>query len=129
MEHLAYYHVGCEPASGMGRPTVWARRLLRKLLLPASRRLVQILTSVVDRLDKDERDILLLQAEVESLHRRQDDVAERFPTTVAFGWDYVAMVRRLAVLEDHVAELLAARDDAAGAPTPDDASTTLARAS
>ena len=39
------------------------------------------------------------------LSGRQDELADQIQTTMAFGWDYVAMVRRLATLEDQLASL------------------------
>jgi hypothetical protein len=47
-----------------------------------------------------------LDAELNSLERRQEQLDWQFKTAMAFGWDHVAMARRLAVLEDHVDGLL-----------------------
>ncbi len=52
----------------------------------------------------------------DDLRRRQEEQAAKLPATLAFGWDYVAMVRRLAILEEHVDALLAARDLDPAAP-------------
>ena len=75
-------------------------------------RLVEILTSVVQRLDQDEHEIRVLRHEIDELRLRHEAQAARVPATLAFGWDYVAMVRRLAVLEEHV-DTLMNRDRAA----------------
>ena len=80
--------------------------------MPYSRRLVEILFSLCGRLDISDLEIRDLQKQLEDLQRRHDDVATKLPATVAFGWDYVAMVRRLAVLEEHVDTLLNAREEA-----------------
>lgn len=110
MDHLAYYNTGCEPEPGLSRPKLWVRRQFRKILLPASKRMVQILTSLCHRLDIGEAAIRELQDRCNDLHHRQHDLAAKYPATIAFGWDYVAMTRRLAVLEEHVDILLAERE-------------------
>lgn len=113
MEHLQYYNTGCEPAAGLGRVKVWVRRQARRVLLPASRRMVEILVSLCHRLDVAEHEIRDMKGQLDDLRRRHDDQAAKLPATIAFGWDYVAMVRRLAVLEEHVDALMAARAEAA----------------
>jgi hypothetical protein len=57
---------------------------------------------LIDRLDRGETAV---RGELETLRKRQEELSERVETVQAFGWDYVAMVRRLAVLEDQLAEL------------------------
>ena len=110
MEHLAFYNKGCEAGGNGSRLGVWLRRQFRRVLLPSSRRLVEILVSLCGRLDVTELEVRDLQKQLAELQRRHDDVATKLPATIAFGWDYVAMVRRLAVLEEHVDALLTARD-------------------
>ena len=112
MDHLAFYNAGCEPTPGPAGFQIRARRQLRRILLPMFERLVQILASLCHRLDVAEHEARDLRAQVEDLRRRQEDHAAKAPATLAFGWDYVAMVRRLAVLEEHVDSLMAARDAA-----------------
>ena len=107
MEHLAFYKVGCEPSPGL-RP--FLRRKIARLLRPIFLRLVEILGSLCHRLDVDEKEIEDLRDRVDDLRRRQEDQASKLPSTLAFGWDYIAMVRRLAILEEHVDALLASRD-------------------
>ena len=119
MDHLAFYNVGCEPATGGSRIKVWVRRQFRRVLLPTSRRMVEILVSLCNRLDVAEHEIRDLRGQLDELRLRHEDQATKLPPTIAFGWDYVAMVRRLAVLEEHVDALLTARgglDPAAAAP-------------
>ncbi len=106
MDHLAFYNTGCEPATGRAGLKIRCRRLARKLLLPGFQRLVEILASLCRRLDILEYEVRDLKAQVDDLRRRQEDQAAKIPATIAFGWDYVAMVRRLAVLEEHVDRLL-----------------------
>ena len=106
MDHLAFYNAGCEPAPGGSRLKSWVRRAARKILLPPSRRLVEILVSLCRRLDVAEYEMRDLKAMVDDLRRRQEEQAAKTSATIAFGWDYVAMVRRLAVLEEHVDNLL-----------------------
>jgi hypothetical protein len=124
MDRLAFYNAGCEPEPGLSRLKLWVRRQARKILLPPSLRLVQILSSLCDRLDAAEheiRELRQLRNQVDDLRRRQEEHAGRFPATIAFGWDYVAMVRRLSVLEEHVDTLLS-RDAAEEAPALSDTS-------
>ena len=45
-------------------------------------------------------------AELNSLDRRQNQLDRDLKAVVAMGWDYVAMVRRLAALEEHVEALM-----------------------
>ena len=194
MDHLAYYNEGCEPDTGGSVLMGWIRRQFRRILLPASNRLVQILGSLCERLDAAEnqlgrfrsqlsafrtqlntirtqlsatqirlddhqirlddhqnrlgqipgrfddhqaqldehrdrlaqfpdrldgadaqlatqRDLIAaLTTQLDDLRSRQEEQAARFPATVAFGWDYVAMTRRLGVLEEHVDAILAPPD-------------------
>jgi hypothetical protein len=112
MDHLAFYNAGCEPTPGLAGLKIRARRQLRRILLPMFKRLVQILASICHRLDVTEHEVRELRALVEDLRRRHEDHSAKTPATLAFGWDYVAMVRRLAVLEEHVDSLLAARNAA-----------------
>ena len=45
----------------------------------------------------------------ESLDAEEGEQAEQMQAAMALGWDYVAMTRRIAALEDQVAALLAER--------------------
>lgn len=112
MRDLAFYNVGCQDPKGARRIVVPLRRLLRRLLRPIFDRQVAIFGELCDRADRLEQENHALRAQVERFDRRHDALAARMQTTVALGWDYVATVRRLAVLEDRVEALLAARDDA-----------------
>jgi hypothetical protein len=97
---LAFYNAGCTDAHGIRRVVVLARRLLRRVLRPIFAHQVVLYQYLIDRLDRGETTV---QGELETLRKRQDELAERVETIQAFGWDYVAMVRRLAVLEDQLA--------------------------
>lgn len=112
MRDLAFYNVGCQDPKGARRIVVPLRRLLRRLLRPIFDRQVAIFGELCDRADRLEHENHALRAQVERFDRRHDALAARMQTTVALGWDYVATVRRLAVLEDRVEALMAARDDA-----------------
>jgi hypothetical protein len=109
MKHLAFYDVGCEPSRGLLGLKVRLRRRVRNLLLPMFRRLVEILGSLCHRLEVLEKEVEDLRDRVDDLRRRQEEQSAKVPSTLAFGWDYVAMVRRLAILEEHVDVLLTAR--------------------
>ena len=106
MDHLAFYNVGCQPSPGSLGIKARVRRQLSRAFRPMFVRLVEILSSIVRRLDHDEHEIRELRAAINDLHRRQEEQAGKLPATIAFGWDYVAMVRRLAVLEEHVDALM-----------------------
>ena len=106
MEHLAFYHHGCQPSPGESKLKNFVRRAARKAIMPMCQRLVEILTSVVERLDRNEHEARVMKAELDDLRRRHEEQAAKMPSTLAFGWDYVAMVRRLAVLEEHVDTLM-----------------------
>ena len=110
MRDLAFYNVGCHEPRGARRLVVPARRAVRRLLRPIFQRQVEIFQSLCDRLDAAERADRAIRGDLDHLIRRQDDLAEQVQHAIAFGWDYVAMVRRLAALEDRVAAL--------GAPSP-----------
>ncbi len=224
MDHLAYYNEGCEPDAGQSGLMVWTRRQFRRILLPASNRLVQILGSLCHRLDTSESQVRqlhiqlvqlqcqvgdlrsqlgtlrlqlddhhgqldnhrhqlraipdrfdIVQAQIDDhaiqlgalpdrcdelagklndhcgrlddhcgrlddhcgrlddhrgqlaalppqfddLRRRHEEQVGRYPATVAFGWDYIALTRRLGILEEHVDALLA--PPTGGDPEPDPA--------
>jgi glycosyltransferase involved in cell wall biosynthesis len=99
---LAFYNAGCSDARGVRRVVVLARRLLRRVLRPIFAHQVVLFQYLIDRLDRYET---ALRGDIESLTKRQEELAERVETIQAFGWDYVAMVRRLAALEDHLATM------------------------
>jgi hypothetical protein len=105
---LAFFNAGCHEPRGVRKAVVPVRRLLRRVLRPAFQRLVEILNSLCDRLDAEEHATRALRQEVALLRGRQDRMAAQLQTAVALGWDYVALTRRLAVLEDRVESLLPA---------------------
>lgn len=85
MNGSPFYDEGTAPAKGMRKGVVLARRLVRRLLRPM---------------------LFRLDGELRALERRQDELERQVKAAMALGWDHVAMARRLAVLEDHVDELM-----------------------
>ena len=92
MHDLVFYEAGCHEVKGMRRVVIPFRRLLRRLLRPIFLHLDSQLNS--------------LGAELNSLDRRQNLLDRDLKAVVAMGWDHVAMVRRLAALEEHVEALM-----------------------
>jgi hypothetical protein len=95
---LAFYNTGCHDPRGLRWPLVLVRRLLRRLLRPFFLRQVELLQHIIDRLDRDEPILRTVRDDVDRLDQRVE-------TVLAFSWDYVAMVRRLAAIEDQLAVL------------------------
>ena len=120
MRDLAFFNAGCHEPRGARRAVVPFRRLVRRLLRPIFQRqvvLYQELHDLIDRLEQENRMLrshteVQLGTQVERLDGRHDALAAQMQTTIALGWDYVATVRRLAVLEDRVEALMAAQDEA-----------------
>ncbi|MEO6809438.1 MAG: hypothetical protein ABI353_10055 [Isosphaeraceae bacterium] len=115
MSDLAFYNVGCGEAKGMRRLVVLARRGVRRILRPIFLRQVELFQSLCNRLDAAERRDAEHRHELDHLTRRQDHLGDQMQHTMAFGWDYVALVRRVAVLEDRL-EALAAQPQSGHAP-------------
>jgi hypothetical protein len=105
VQDLAFYNAGCDKPRGLRRAVVPVRRLLRRLLRPIFIRQVELFQHLITRLDADETSLRGACEDIERLSKRQDELDDRVETVLAFGWDYVAMVRRLAILEDQVAAL------------------------
>ena len=109
MRDLAFYNAGGDSMSGPKAPLVLARRLLRRILRPIFQSLEQMLVQIHYRIDDLEREHGTLRSATEpaldELTRRQDELSDRTRQSLAFGWDYVAAVRRIAALEDRVEEL------------------------
>ena len=118
MPDLAFYNAGCSGSRGIRQIVVVARRLLRRVLRPIFLHQVALFQYLIERLDRDEASLTGVQSDVATLTRRQDEIDQRLETVQAFGWDYVAMVRRLAVIEDQLAALTGQ-----AAPGSDDAET------
>jgi hypothetical protein len=102
---LAFYNAGCQETKGVRRAVVPFRRALRRLLRPIFYRQVELLQEIWHRLDHIDHSLQALRHEVHTLSLRQDELDEQLKTTLAFGWDYVATVRRLAIMEDQIALL------------------------
>ncbi len=105
MRDLAFYNAGCQETRGVRRAVVPLRRALRRLLRPIFHRQVELFQEIWHRLDHMDHSLHALHHEVHNLSRRQDGLEEQLKTTLAFGWDYVATVRRLAIMEDQIALL------------------------
>ena len=114
MDHFNFDDAGLEPEGGSGPHSRVVRRWLYRLIRPALPRQADLLRKVCDRLDDEEWGTVSLQRQVEYVDGRVDTLSDRLQTTVALGWDYVATVRRLAVLEDRVESLMEARERAEG---------------
>ncbi len=117
MSEDRFYHAGFEQSKGIKGALLPLRRTLRRILRPMLVRLGDQLDSIMSRLDENEK-------QIECLHARHDQTVDQMQATIAFGWDYVAMTRRLAALEDQVARLQGERretllDDQLSLPFPD----------
>ncbi len=106
MTDLAFYNAGCQEPRGLRRVLVFARRGLRRILRPIFQRQVELFQALCDRLDAAERADASLRDDLNALAKRHDNLNAQMQTAMAFGWDYVAMVRRLSVLEDRVETLI-----------------------
>lgn len=93
-----FYHAGFESSRGPKRILLSVRRVLRRVLRPMLVKLGEQIDVITARLDENEK-------QIEGLHARLDQTCDQMQATISFGWDYVAMARRLASLEDQVARL------------------------
>ena len=98
MSEDRFYHAGCEARRGLKGAFVPLRRALRRILRPMFVRLAEQVEAASSRLDRAEE-------RLDGLDGRLDRTSVQMRSNIAFGWDYVAMVRRLAAIEDHVARL------------------------
>ncbi|WP_422925918.1 hypothetical protein [Singulisphaera sp. PoT] len=122
MIDLAFYNAGGQNTKGPRILMVSARRIMRRILRPIFLRQVELYQYLIARLDgldtlapKVERhehavfalrvDSDQLKASHAELAKKHEENAEQLQTALAFGWDYVALVRRLGTLEDQVAAL------------------------
>lgn len=137
MQDLAFSNVGCERSSRKRDLVIMPRRVLRRFMRPMLFRLQDILKTLVQRHDHSDQNIANLQGAIAALRAdivylqahlpvvqdeigalRQDlfqltnshkVVAQQAQTAIAIGWDEVAVVRRLAVIEEHVESLMKER--------------------
>lgn len=98
MRDLAFYEIGCDAPTRKRAFVVLPRRLLRRILRPFFQRQVVLYRELHDRID-------LLEHALRELRDRQDRLAAETFSSVALGWDHVALARRLAGLEDAVEAL------------------------
>ena len=103
-----------------GRVATFLRRTLHRLLAPSFDRVAELLRQqdqdtadlarrlddLSRRLDDLDRRLDPLAHGLDDATRRQDQLDRQVKAATAFGWDHVALTRRLASLEDHVDELL-----------------------
>ncbi|MEW4568463.1 hypothetical protein AB1L88_11400 [Tautonia sp. JC769] len=89
MRDFAFYNAGITDAKGPKRVLGLARRLVRRLLRP--------MFFHQEALYRD------LQGQIDHLHAQVEALSRRSATSDAFRWDAVAMSRRLATIEDHLA--------------------------
>ncbi|QDV32541.1 hypothetical protein [Tautonia plasticadhaerens] len=90
MHDFAFYNAGIDDATGPRRVLGLARRVLRRILRPMFFHQEAIYRDLQGQIDR-------LSAQLQSLASRQS-------ATEALGWDYVAMARRLAAIEDALAD-------------------------
>lgn len=135
MQDFAFYNTGCDDTRGAKSVLVLARRLLRRILRPFFLRQAELFQRLADQLGEHEHRIFAQKVDVEAVktrqaeHKdrmdqmmkyhdilagRQDELADQIQTTMAFGWDYVAFVRRLGTLEDQIAMLTGTAAGATG---------------
>jgi hypothetical protein len=92
MQDYAFYHAGIDgPRRGVKRIIVPIRRLLRRIMRPMLYRQAELMQSLAERVDEN---------------------SNQMQTALALGWDHVAMVRRLAAIEEQLIALR--RENAAG---------------
>jgi hypothetical protein len=103
-----FYHAGCQEPKGLRRVVVPFRRLLRRLLRPIFQRQAELLAELSREQGRLAQRQEQLTGQLENLTRRLEQLDRQVQAATAFGWDYVALVRRLAALEDHVTALLQA---------------------
>ena len=88
MRDFAFYNAGINDAKGPKTVLGLIRRLVRRLLRPMFFHQEAIYHD--------------LQAQIDRLTEQVQLLNQRSASTDAFGWDYVAMARRLAAIEDHL---------------------------
>lgn len=82
---------GLAEPRGRKRALVPFRKVLLRLLRPSFQRV--------------EAELAAMDGRLESARAQAEQTDRRVRQAVAFGWDYVALVRRVTVLEDLVEEL------------------------
>ncbi|WP_152052017.1 hypothetical protein [Tautonia marina] len=102
MRDFAFYNAGIDDAKGPKRVLGLARRLVRRLLRP--------MFFHQEALYRD------LQTQIDHLTGQVEALSQRSAAADAFRWDAVAMARRLASIEDHLARIQT--PDAAGRAVP-----------
>ncbi|WP_169979989.1 hypothetical protein [Tautonia rosea] len=104
MRDFAFYNTGINDAKGPKRVLGLARRLVRRLLRP--------MFFHQEVLYRD------LQAQIDHLSGQVEALSQRSATTDAFRWDSLAMARRLASIEDHLARMQPPANAERAVPSP-----------
>lgn len=78
------------------------RRAVRRLVRPITGRYVDTLQRLCDEMAAVVEENRQLRERFEALSRQHAELAEASQAVQAFGWDYAAMVRRLAAIEDRL---------------------------
>jgi hypothetical protein len=101
----AFYNAGCTGPEWPRKVVIPLRRLLRRLLRPIFFRQAELFEHLGREIHELSATQRHLGEHVEAVVRRQDELDRRLRASLALGWDYVALVRRLAILEDRVNQL------------------------
>ncbi len=112
MSDLAFFNAGCTDKTGVRKLIVPPRRILRRLLRPIFQSQVVLFQWLCDRLEISEQNDQRIERDIKNLHKRQERLGDQIQATQALGWDHVALVRRLAVLEERVEALSGDRGEA-----------------
>lgn len=81
-------------------------RGVRTLVRPSLQRLTRAFQWLCDEPGPRPDPMHDLRTEIQQLCCRIDQLESQLQTTMAFGWDYIALCRRTAVLEDRVETLV-----------------------
>lgn len=90
-------------------------RGVRTVVRPSLRRVARAFQWLCDEPGPKPDPIHDLHIELQQLRNRVDHLESHLQTTMAFGWDYIAMTRRLAILEDRVETLVQAKESSQAA--------------
>jgi hypothetical protein len=92
MRDYLFYNYGCTEPKGLRRVVIPFRRILRRFLLPMFQHQIELYRQ--------------LDADIDRLSQRQEQLDCQLKASTSLGWDHIAIVRRLAALEDHVEALM-----------------------
>lgn len=125
MQEIAFYDVGCAEVRGVRRLAVPFRRLVRRILRPIFQHLANLLNHLRKEQGRLTDEVRQLREEqvrwaesLKGLPEHLGQMDERMQAILYFGWDYVALVRRLAALESQVEALRPTEADGESAGEP-----------